>query len=204
MDGQARHRRNDRSRGSRPDTAEGERGAIAFQEVAGRRTHEWEDSRRSARVTCPRGDELREVEPNERAPKLAELLKRIDTSHDWTQKEVVALLDDVTAIYPSLPGWAESEARFTLGGAVQTGQRLPADLENAPWGEAQSNGLRVAWLLGPRAEQHRLGTPLKSRILFHNAGNGTVVFRALTWNQSRDDKARDAKGADINITSTYS
>jgi hypothetical protein len=138
---------------------------------------------------------------DERAPKLAELLKRIDTSHDWTPEEAVALLDDVTAIYAALPGWAEDEPRFSLGGAVQTGQRLPAELENAPWGEAQPNGLRVAWLLDPRAAEHRLGTPLKSRILFHNAGKSTVLFRALTWNQSGVHKARDANGTEINISS---
>jgi beta-lactamase regulating signal transducer with metallopeptidase domain len=139
---------------------------------------------------------------DERAPKIAELLKRIDMSRDWTPAEAAALLDEVTAIYTSLPSWAEDEPRFTLGGAIQTGQPLPAELKNAPWGEAQPNGLRVAWLLDPSAEQHRLGTPLKSRILFHNAGKNVVLFRALTWNQSGAHKARDAKGAEINITAT--
>jgi hypothetical protein len=139
---------------------------------------------------------------DERAPKLAEFLKRIDMSHDWTPAEAVALLDDVTAIYPSLPEWAVDEPRFTLGGAVQTGQPLPAELENAPWGQTQPNGLRTAWLLDPRAEEHRLGTPLKSRILFHNAGQSLVVFRALTWNQSGHHQAHDAKGAKLSIVST--
>jgi hypothetical protein len=143
---------------------------------------------------------------DERAPKLSELLKRIDMSHDWTQADAVALLDDVTAIYPNLPEWAEDESQFSSGRPIhpiQSGQPLPAALENAPWGEAQPNGLRAAWLLEPRAEQHRLGTPLKSRILFHNAGKNPVVFRALTWNQSGHHKARDAKGAEIHIISTY-
>jgi beta-lactamase regulating signal transducer with metallopeptidase domain len=138
---------------------------------------------------------------DERAPKIAEWLKRIDTSHDWTPADAVALLDDVTAIYAPLPEWAENEPRFTLGGAVQTGRPLPSELENAPWGVAHSNGLRVAWLLEPRSEQYRLGTPLKSRILFHNAGTGTVMFRALTWNQSAAHKARDANGKHINTFS---
>jgi hypothetical protein len=34
---------------------------------------------------------------DERAPKLAEWLKRSETSRDWTPAEAVALLDDVTA-----------------------------------------------------------------------------------------------------------
>lgn len=141
---------------------------------------------------------------DERAPKLGELLKRIDTSHDWTQEEAVALLNEVTAIYPSLPEWAVDEFRFsdTPMGAVQTGQPLPANLENAPWGQPSPEGLRMAWLLEPRAEEYRLGTPLKSRILFHNAGKNTVVFPVLVWYQSGAHKAHDAKDAEIKIDST--
>ncbi|HEY3968438.1 MAG TPA: M56 family metallopeptidase [Planctomycetaceae bacterium] len=137
------------------------------------------------------------------APKLAELQKRIDTSHDWTPAEAVALLDEVTAIYATLPEWVQDETRFSLGGDIQTGQWLPAELENAPWGDAEPNGLRMAWLLEPRAEQHRLGTTLKSRLLFHNSGKAAVVFRALTWNQSGSHRAIDAASLRINITSTH-
>ena len=136
-------------------------------------------------------------------PKLAELLKRIDVAHDWTQADAITLLDDVSAIYASLPSWVHDEPRFSLGGAIQTGQPLPMEMENARWGEPQPNGLRVAWFLEPNAGQHRLGMPLKSRILFHNAGKNSVVFRTLTFNQSGEHKAIDAKGANINITSTY-
>jgi len=138
---------------------------------------------------------------DELSPKLAELLKRIDTSRDWTQADAVALLDDVTAIYANLPKWARDVRIFSTEEAIRTGQPLPAELEDAPWGEAQPNGLRAAWLLQPRAEQYRLGTALKSSILFHNAGTSAVVFRALTWNQSSAHKARDAKGAEIKISS---
>jgi hypothetical protein len=144
---------------------------------------------------------------DEHMPKLAKVLKRIDTSHDWTPAEAVALLDDVTAVYAPLPRWAEDELRFAFGdapgGAIHTGQRLPAELASAPWGQAQPNGLRAAWLLEPRAKEYRLGTPSKSRILFHNAGKNVVVFRALTWNQSGGHKARDAKGAEIGVVSIY-
>ena len=140
---------------------------------------------------------------DERAPKLAELFKRIDTSRDWTPKDAITLLDDVTAIYADLPNWVADAPRFSLGGDIRNGQPLPAALQDAPWGKAQPNGLRTAWLLEPRAAEHRLGTSLRSRILFHNAGKDSVVFRALTWNQASDPKARDAKDAEINIVSTY-
>ena len=140
---------------------------------------------------------------HEASPKLGELLKRIDTTHDWTQTETVALLDDVTDCYPALPKWVEGENRFSLGRRIYCGQPLAADLQNAPWGEPQPNGLRVAWLLSPQAEQYRLGTALKSRILFHNTGKNTVLFRALTWYQSAYHKARNAVGDDIKINSTH-
>src|SRR5262249_49915233 len=53
----------------------------------------------------------------------------------------------------------------------------------------------------PRAAEHRLGTPLKSRILFHNAGKNAVVFRSRTWHQV-GHTARDAKEAEIKVDST--
>jgi len=139
---------------------------------------------------------------DKRPPKLAELLKRMDMSHDWTETDAVSLLDDVTAVYANLPSWAMDQPRFGTAENVRAGEPLPVDLKTAPWGETQLNGLRVAWLLDPRAKQHRLNTPLKSRILFHNGGESTVVFRVLTWNQSGIHKAHDVKGADIRISST--
>lgn len=140
---------------------------------------------------------------HEGAPKFAELLKRIETARDWPQAAAVTLLDEVPAIYPPLPEWVEGENRFKLGGDVIAGKPLPEELKNAPWGEADPNGLRVAWLLEPRALKYRLNTPLKSRLLFHNSGKNAVVFRALTWNQSGGHKAHDANGEKINVVSTY-
>ncbi len=140
---------------------------------------------------------------HEGSPKFAELLKRIDVSRDWSRNEAVKLLDEVTGIYPSLPEWVEDEPRFTLGGDVVSGKALPDDLKDAPWGEAQPNGLRTAWLLEPRGTEHRLNTGLKSRVLFHNSGRNPVLFQALTWNQSGEHKAHDSQGNSININSTY-
>jgi hypothetical protein len=142
---------------------------------------------------------------DERAPKLAKLLKRIDMSRDWTQAKTAALLDDTTDIYDKLPKWAEDLQRFSIAESIRTGQPLPQELNDAPWGEMQPNGLRVAWLLQPRAKQYHLNTPLTSRILFHNAGKkDSVVFRLLTWNQPGPHKAHDTRGAEIKISSLRS
>lgn len=140
---------------------------------------------------------------HEGSPKFTELLKRIDVTRDWSRDEAVKLLDEVTAIYPSLPEWVEDKPRFTLGGEVVVGKPLPDDLKDAPWGEAQPNGLRAAWLLEPRGNEHRRNTALKSRVLIHNSGKNAVVFRALTWNQSGAHKAHDAQGQEISIFSTW-
>ena len=133
------------------------------------------------------------------AKRMAPLVPRFDAARDWTPAEAVALLDDIAAI-TAIP--LDTSMEEAMNRTIRTGAPLPPELANAPWGEAQPNGLRMAWLLEPRAAEHRLGTPLKSRILFHNAGKNAVVFRTRTWHQSAGHKARDAKGADIKIDST--
>jgi hypothetical protein len=85
-------------------------------------------------------------------------------------------------------------------GIIGMGEPLPPHLVPGPWGQALPNGLRVAYRLEPRSLYHRLNTPLKGRILIHNAGKEPVVFRAWSWHQA-GHKATDANGADINIFS---
>jgi beta-lactamase regulating signal transducer with metallopeptidase domain len=137
---------------------------------------------------------------NPHARKMEALVGRFDAARDWTPAEVVALMDDIAAItpIPLITTMDESTER-----TFKNGEPLPPELADAPWGNAQPDGLRMAWLLEPRASEHRLGTALRSRILFHNAGKDTVVFRARTWHQSGHHQARDAKGADIQIKSTH-
>ncbi len=139
---------------------------------------------------------------DERAPKLAELLKRIDTSRDWTQTDAIALLDDLTAIYPGLMDWEETARRFSTSSPIQTGNPLPAELTGAAWGQPAANGVRAAWRLDPAAGQHPLGSALKARILIHNTGKEAVVFRTPSWHQYPNHTARDAKGSDLSVTAT--
>lgn len=132
-------------------------------------------------------------------PQLLKLLPRLDATRDWEPLEVLSLLDEVAAIQASpIQAMLEREIQNTM----RTGKPLPKELENAPWGAAHSNGLRVAWMLDPTAKEYRLGTPLKSRILFHNSGKNVVVFRTQNWRQSSQHKAKDANDADIRISST--
>ncbi len=131
------------------------------------------------------------------ARKMEPLAARIIATRDWTLAEAVALLDDIAAVSPAPIDTAMEEAD---GVTLKPGAPLPKELATAPWGEALPNGLRMAWLMEPHAAEHRLGTPLKSRLLFHNAGKEVVVFRTRMWHQGQHT-ARDAKGADLKVES---
>lgn len=135
------------------------------------------------------------------AKKMAPLVPRFEAARDrdWKPAEVVALMDDIAAAH-TIP--LETTREEIEGRIIKTGTLLPKALADAPWGEALPNGLRLAWLLEPRGAEHRLNTPLKSRILLHNSGKIDVVFRTRTWHQSGGHKARDANGAEIQIEST--
>jgi hypothetical protein len=132
-------------------------------------------------------------------PQLLKLLPRLDATRDWEPHEALALLDELAAIETSPISAAVEHNRLF---AIRTGERLPKQLQNAPWGKPASNGLRMAWLLESTAAEHPLGTPLKSRLLFHNSGKKDVIFRTRNWHQSSQHKAQDANGTDIKVSST--
>lgn len=134
------------------------------------------------------------------AVKFELLLPRFDAAGDWTQSDAIALLDDISAIH-SIPLRNTLEAdEVTI---IRAGEPLPAELAGAAWGQPAANGLRVAWLLEPRAKEYRLGTSLRSRILLHNSGKEAALFRVPSWQQSSAHTAHDATGAAINVSSTY-
>ena len=136
----------------------------------------------------------------ETTPQLLEMLPRLDATRDWSGQDAMALLDELAAVQATpIKMVLDKEWERT----IRTGAPLPAELANAPWGEALPNGLRLAWLLEPSAAEHRLGTPLKSRILIHNAGKEPVVFRTRTWHQV-NHTARDAQGGEkIKVESAF-
>ncbi|MFN0051629.1 MAG: M56 family metallopeptidase [Planctomycetales bacterium] len=131
-------------------------------------------------------------------PQLQKMLPRFDAARIWPAAEAVALLDDLAAVQ-------ETPLRMALDreqqSVIRTGAPLPPDLARAPWGEPLSNGLRHAWLLEPQDAEHRLGTPLKARVLIHNAGKLPVVFRTRTWHQL-GHKGVDAKGQELTLETT--
>ena len=134
------------------------------------------------------------------AVKFETLLSRFDTPGDWTQSDAIALLDDISAI-SSIP--LNNTMDAAAESAIHAGEPLPAELADAAWGQPAPDGLRVAWLVEPRAQEYPLGTSLKSRILVHNAGKKTVIFIMPSWQQSASHTAHNAQGAAINVSSVY-
>jgi beta-lactamase regulating signal transducer with metallopeptidase domain len=134
------------------------------------------------------------------AKKMAPLVPRLNATRDWTAAEIVALLDDIAAV-TSIPLATTLEETQTR--TFQSGTPLPPELASAPWGKAEPNGLRMAWLLEPRAAAYRLNTPLKSRILIHNEGENSIIIRTRTFHQSSQHKAHNALGANIKVSSTF-
>ena len=90
------------------------------------------------------------------------------------------------------------------GGAklVKGGRPLPQMLESAAWGEPGECGLRAAWMLEPRGLEVPIGSVMKSRVLFHNAGKATVVFQTDFLHGRDPHSARDAEGKAIRISRT--
>src|SRR6185295_11538158 len=80
------------------------------------------------------------------AKRMEPLVSRLDGTRDWQPAEASALLADVAAVSDSpLSVMLEEVA----GGTIQYSPSMRKELENAPWGEALPNGLRVACLLEP-------------------------------------------------------
>jgi hypothetical protein len=146
---------------------------------------------------------LKQYPADKKSSKLAALHPRLDASHDWTPAEAIALLDDITEISTAPVSWADLPMEFSAMRMLQRGQPLPAELANAAWGPPRANGLRAAWLLEPRAEHYPLGSVLKARVLFHNAGKAPVVFTTETWHQEDKHSARDVKGVEITVKATW-
>ena len=134
------------------------------------------------------------------AVKFEALLPRFDATGDWTQSDAIALFDDISAIH-SIP--LNNTLDAAAENIIHAGEPLPAELAGAAWGQPSPDGLRVAWLLEPRAKEYPLGTSLKSRILVHNSGKKAAIFIMPSWQQSATHTAHDAKGTAINVSSVY-
>jgi hypothetical protein len=133
----------------------------------------------------------------EKTPQLLKMLARFDANRDWSGPDAIALLDELAAVQAS-PIRMLLDKEFK--GTIRKGTALPPELANVPWGQPLPNGLRLAWLLEPRASAYPHGTLLRSRVLIHNSAKTAVVFRTRTWHQANHD-ATDGRGTEIEVES---
>ena len=115
------------------------------------------------------------------AKRMEPLVPRLDGTRDWQPPEASALLNDISAVSDSPLSVALEEI---AGGTVNYGLSLPKELENAPWGEAASNGLRTATIIGPG---------LTSRLYYVDYVGNVVTQGAAS---SDKDSARSASGSE--------
>ncbi len=142
----------------------------------------------------------------ETVPTLNALLPRLDATRDWKSADAIALLDEVAAVKDSPLSMA---MRRGTRHTIRNGEALPEKFADAPWGEAQPNGLRAAWVLEPGAAEihrlawplrvHRIGAALRARLLVQNTGSVPVVLQAPTFHQG-GVKATDAKDAEVQVS----
>lgn len=133
------------------------------------------------------------------AKKMQPLVARFEKTGDWNQADVVALFDDIADV-TTIP--LDTTLDQIRERTLQRGQRLPASFEKVNWGEPLPGGLRMAWVLEPRAEKYHLGSSLKSRVLIQNSGNEPVAFVTRSFHQP-EHKASKTDGTAIQMESTF-
>ena len=133
------------------------------------------------------------------AKKMQPLVTRFENKGDWKQGDVVTLIDDISAV-TTIP--LERTTEKIRESTLRRGQQLPASINDANWGEAFPKGLRMAWILEPRAGKYHVGSALKSRVVLHNSGNEPVMFVTRSFHQP-GHTAKRTSGGSVNLESTF-
>ncbi|MCA9139864.1 MAG: hypothetical protein KDB00_23990, partial [Planctomycetales bacterium] len=133
------------------------------------------------------------------AKKMQRVTTRFEKDGDWTQADVVSLLDEIAAV-TTIP--MDTTLDTIREETLNRGQLLPSSLKNANWGQALPGGLRMAWILEPVADRYHLGSSLNSRVVIHNSGEEPVAFKIINFQQPKHS-ATNGSGAAIELESTY-
>ncbi len=133
------------------------------------------------------------------AKKMRAVEPRFANTNDWNTSDVVTLLDDIAAV-SSIP--LETTLLHLQQRTLNPGAKLPAAMETADWGPPLSSGLRMAYVLEPKSAAYPLGTEVRARIVFHNAGSEPVTFITNSFQQPRHT-ARLSDGTLLTIDSTH-
>ncbi len=133
------------------------------------------------------------------AKKMRPLLTRFTHQGDWKQRDVEELFNDIAEV-STIP--LERTMNAIRENTFQRGLPIPASMNNLNWGEALPGGLRMAWVLEPRAERYHQSSALKSRVILHNSGDKPVMFVTRSFHQP-EHKATTAGGTTVPVTSTF-
>ena len=79
----------------------------------------------------------------------------------------------------------------------------PEELASLPFGPANEQGLRAAWIFEPMKEAYHVGEVLKCRIIFHNSGEAATEFTTDVWHQDDTWMVTDAEGKEIKFRKTW-
>ncbi|MBL8814298.1 MAG: DUF1549 domain-containing protein [Planctomycetaceae bacterium] len=133
------------------------------------------------------------------AKKMQPLVARFEHKGDWKQADVAKLFDDIAAV-STIP--LERTMDAIRENTLQRGMPIPASMSNLNWGETLPGGLRMAWMLEPRAEKYHRSSSLKSRVILHNSGDKPVMFVTRSFHQP-EHKAATAGDTRVSMTSTF-
>jgi hypothetical protein len=120
---------------------------------------------------------------------MAPLVPRLDGTRDWQPVEAAALLGDIAAVSDIPLSVALQEI---AGGTINYGLSLPKELENAPWGEPISNGLRTATIIGP-------GLTARMHYVDHIGNLVTSGVVPGPGGQGEKTSSKGASGAEIRL-----
>lgn len=133
------------------------------------------------------------------AKKMRPLSTRFADKGDWKQFDVVVLFNDIAEV-STIP--LERTMNAVRENTLQRGLPIPASMSNLNWGETMPGGLRMAWVLEPRADKYHRSSALKSRVILHNSGDKPVMFVTRSFHQPQH-KAVTADGSTVPVTSTF-
>jgi hypothetical protein len=133
------------------------------------------------------------------AKKMQPLLTRFDRKGDWKQREMEELFNDIAEV-STIP--LQRTMNAIRENTLQRGLPIPASMNDLHWGETMPGGLRMAWVLEPRAEKYHRSSTLKSRVILHNSADKPVMFVTRSFHQPQH-KAVTADGSTVPIESTF-
>ncbi len=133
------------------------------------------------------------------AKKMQPLLTRFEHKGDWKQEDAAKLFDDIAAV-TTIP--LERTMNAIRENTPQRGLPIPASMNNLNWGETLPGGLRMAWMLEPRAEKYHRSSALKSRVILRNSGDKPVMFVTRSFHQPNHN-AVTAGGTTVPVTSSF-